>query len=256
MVDRWQCAGCDYDCCLECAMEKEDLGLPPPVPTMGRQSSMGRDKVGVAQNKPLQNNTNRKLFKNICFTWCICHLCVCMYVCMQVFVFLDEINTSAHIGLITEIITQHSLNGTPLDQRIMVLAALNPYRMRPKMRVHGIVKENSAAALVAAEEMEPVYKVHPIPEKLLCYIYDFGSLQEGTEQLYIESMISRQFSDAIGGKPFPAGEVNGFCRLIQACQTFLRATEGDASVVSVRPTHVYMFMFVGLYVCMLVRLHV
>jgi hypothetical protein len=37
-----------------------------------------------------------------------------------VYVFLDEVNTCAHMGLICEAICHNSLNGRPIDSRIKV----------------------------------------------------------------------------------------------------------------------------------------
>ncbi len=37
-----------------------------------------------------------------------------------------------------------------------------------------------------------VYRVHPLPESMIDFIYDFGSLSEHTESLYIKAMLRRQ----------------------------------------------------------------
>ncbi len=44
------------------------------------------------------------------------------------FAFLDEINTCEHLGLINEMICHHSLQGSPLSPKLLLLAACNPYR--------------------------------------------------------------------------------------------------------------------------------
>jgi hypothetical protein len=54
--------------------------------------------------------------------------------CAEVWVFLDEVNTSTEIGLLTEAITKRSLNGSPIHPNIQVLGAVNPYRKRPPRR--------------------------------------------------------------------------------------------------------------------------
>jgi hypothetical protein len=48
----------------------------------------------------------------------------------SVYVFLDEVNTCSHMGLICEAITMRSLKGRQIHDDIHVLAALNPYRRR------------------------------------------------------------------------------------------------------------------------------
>ncbi len=37
--------------------------------------------------------------------------------------------------------------------------------------------------------MHPVYRVHPLPESLVDYVFDFGALHPDTEKLYIRAML-------------------------------------------------------------------
>ena len=112
-----------------------------------------------------------------------------------VYVFLDEINTCAHMGLITEAICRRSLNGNRIHEGIQVLAALNPYRIRPPQPdqldnvdvglKHSATMEgvdSTSFERVAANSMKNlVYKVHPIPPTLRDFIFDFGALDQDTE---------------------------------------------------------------------------
>lgn len=45
-------------------------------------------------------------------------------------VFLDEINTCDHLGLLTELMCNNSMLGTKLPRNIVLLAACNPYPFR------------------------------------------------------------------------------------------------------------------------------
>jgi len=121
----------------------------------------------------------------------------------SVYVFLDEVNTCVHMGLINEAICHRSLNGRRIDDGVQVLAALNPYRLRPDREEMGL-SQNAPSA--AAQSMGPgkfsqrlsaqkdendllnklVYRVHPIPPTLRDFIFDFGSLEPATELLYIK----------------------------------------------------------------------
>jgi hypothetical protein len=56
----------------------------------------------------------------------------------SVFVFLDEVNTCAHMGLLNEAICHRSIYGRRLHDGIQILAALNPYRLRTKKEVMGL----------------------------------------------------------------------------------------------------------------------
>ena len=50
----------------------------------------------------------------------------------EVFVFCDEINACAHVGLLGEVLVERSLHGRRIHDGIHVLAACNPYRRRPE----------------------------------------------------------------------------------------------------------------------------
>ena len=45
---------------------------------------------------------------------------------------------------------------------------------------------------------ELVYVVHPLPETLLDYVWDYGTLNEGEETRYIKSMLLKAFGDMEG----------------------------------------------------------
>lgn len=90
--------------------------------------------------------------------------------------FLDEINACDHLGFLNGVICHHLMDGVPLDSYLVVLAACNPYRL------HDI--ENSQTGFCPRELMNPgdvqcynlAYRVHPLPEAMLDYVWDFGLL--------------------------------------------------------------------------------
>ena len=49
---------------------------------------------------------------------------------MHTVLFLDEVNTTEALGLVKEVLCDHSLNGQPLgvDSGLRLIAACNPYR--------------------------------------------------------------------------------------------------------------------------------
>ena len=107
------------------------------------------------------------------------------------------------MGLFKEIICDRSLDGAPLPDNILVIAACNPYRLRvSKARccgeeMAGLLFEYSAqqsgVSNIASGISDPlrnlVYRVHPLPESMIDHIYDFGALSSSTERLYIKSML-------------------------------------------------------------------
>ena len=109
-------------------------------------------------------------------------------------VFLDEINTCQHLGLLNDILCHRSLYGTPLASHIYPLAACNPYRLNPW-------SERSAAAQVALASSKHVrprhsltYAVHPLPESMLDYVWDYGGLLPDEERCYIKSIVHDAFT--------------------------------------------------------------
>lgn len=152
----------------------------------------------------------------------------------DVYVFLDEINTCKHMGLITEIMVHRSIHGTPLRDGIQVLGALNPYRFRedtedtPGLVFQGAGKGGKAGAFDPMTRL--VYRVHPIPQSLRDFIFDFGSLSRATERLYIQSMTAAQLARLKLEK-----DVTDFIAdLILEAQCYVRAVVNDVSATSLR----------------------
>jgi hypothetical protein len=149
----------------------------------------------------------------------------------EVYVFLDEINTCSEMGLLTEIIVKRSVNGRKISEKLSIVAALNPYRLKPEsMRnAGGLVFQLHTGGDVTPDPMaDLVYKVHPVPGTLLEYCFEYGSLSKSIEQLYVDSMIGRCIPQASeGSRTF-------YMQLLSTAQTFLRDTTGETSVVSLR----------------------
>ena len=100
-----------------------------------------------------------------------------------VWIFLDEINTCNSLGLITEIMCNHTYLGNKIDERFVFLGACNPYRIiNKKMRESGLVYYN----LKEKNKLNNlVYTVNPLPHSLLNFIFDFGSLlPEDEKKIY------------------------------------------------------------------------
>ena len=105
----------------------------------------------------------------------------------KTWIFLDEINTCNSLGLITEIMCNHTYLGKKINPNFVFLAACNPYRvLTRKMRESGLVYYN----LKEKNKLNNlVYTVNPLPHSLLNFIFDFGSLKEDDEKKYITNTI-------------------------------------------------------------------
>eukprot|EP00339_Tiarina_fusa_P012556 CAMPEP_0117006680 /NCGR_PEP_ID=MMETSP0472-20121206/6824_1 /TAXON_ID=693140 ORGANISM="Tiarina fusus, Strain LIS" /NCGR_SAMPLE_ID=MMETSP0472 /ASSEMBLY_ACC=CAM_ASM_000603 /LENGTH=1949 /DNA_ID=CAMNT_0004708219 /DNA_START=485 /DNA_END=6331 /DNA_ORIENTATION=+ len=148
----------------------------------------------------------------------------------NVFVFLDEINTCAHMALMNEAICHRSIRGKRIGDGIHILAALNPYRKRPEREaMPGLVYQLHGNAGPLVDPMAKlVYRVHPIPHALRDFIFDFGSLTPEKEMVYIFSMVSSKF-------PQESEPVRRLVsELIAASQEYIRAIEKEASSTSLR----------------------
>lgn len=112
----------------------------------------------------------------------------------DVYIFLDEVNTCAHMGVIAEAICHRTMNGVRLPEGIKILAALNPYRLRPEPpageeKGKGLNYSNNSTLPTSVRSSRSsrkkiqaghdpmrrlVYRVHPIPRLLQDFIFDFG----------------------------------------------------------------------------------
>ena len=110
----------------------------------------------------------------------------------SVWIFLDEINTCSHLGTIKEIICHHTLRGDPLPSNLVFIAACNPYRLRPSESVFttGLTDRSSTD-----EFSRLVYRVHPLPETMIDYVWDYGSVRPDDEKRYIARMVDGIFEN-------------------------------------------------------------
>ena len=153
----------------------------------------------------------------------------------KIFIFLDEINTCAHMGLLCEVICHRSIYGERIPEEIFILAALNPYRRRPDQDgVPGLVFQLPASGSSANSNAPPdpmaqlVYRVHPIPHTLRDFIFDFGALTPTNEKTYIISMVRDKHPTA---SQFIIEHIGN---LIHFSQQYIRKTEKDDSSASLR----------------------
>ena len=106
---------------------------------------------------------------------------------VKIWVFLDEINTCNSLGLITEIICNHTYLGKKINDNFIFIAACNPYRkLTDNMKKSGLVYYNMKEK---NKLNNLVYTVNPLPHSLLNFVIDFGALKDDDENKYIENNI-------------------------------------------------------------------
>ena len=140
----------------------------------------------------------------------------------QIWVFLDEINTCDHLGLICDVMCHHTLFGRPLPKNLVFLAACNPYELRPEENIQtaGLEGKN-----VTDEYSRLVYRVHPLPEAMIAYVWDYGSLAPKDEKAYIQRMVEML-------QPHKHKDV--LVELLAGSQKFTRDEENNNFCVSLR----------------------
>ena len=112
-------------------------------------------------------------------------------------VFFDEINTSNCMGVLKEIIIDHTVNGVAIPSNVIILAACNP--ARKKLTVYGDRKEEHGMDWVSGH-----YQVHPLPQSLQLMTWDYGSLTKIQEEEFIYKRVQYLVR---GHHPVPAEEV-------------------------------------------------
>ena len=139
----------------------------------------------------------------------------------EIWLFFDELNTCDHLGLLTEIICHKNLKGILLPDSVVCIAACNPYCKRTKSSPDIGLQER----MKESEKSQLVYRVNPLPETMLNYVWDFGWLQERDETAYIERMVEGVVSSELQLL---------FIQVLIKSQKFTRDSEGTRYCVSLR----------------------
>ena len=142
----------------------------------------------------------------------------------QRWLFLDEINTCHHLGLLNEIMCHHTMYGRPLSKKLVLLAACNPYKLRPKESATTAGLEGKTKY---DEYSDLVYRVHPLPETMADFVWDYGSLTPQDEKAYIRRMVQklpREYQHVL----------DNLVELLTGSQEFIRKSENNPFCVSLR----------------------
>ncbi|PAA67120.1 hypothetical protein BOX15_Mlig008706g1 [Macrostomum lignano] len=142
-----------------------------------------------------------------------------------VWMFLDDINTCEHLGMLKEIVCHRRFLDRELPCNLRFIAACNPYVLRPKC-------DNSKHAGLEIKElrndkmMNLVYRVHPLPETMVELVWDFGRLTDSDEHAYISQMVALSIPQKILRK-----EITEFLSIVQK---FIRKLEDSEYATSLR----------------------
>ena len=139
----------------------------------------------------------------------------------ELWVFFDQINTCLSLCLLTEIFTNKTFNGKPLNNNIRLIGACNPYRKRQQdLEIYEIYNNERKTNLI--------YNVQPLPQSLLNLVLIFGGLNSQNEKEYIYNIIGKLFKEGEEKLHETTKEV------IFNCHKYLRDAFDDPSIVSLR----------------------
>ncbi|KAH3751698.1 hypothetical protein DPMN_186267 [Dreissena polymorpha] len=144
--------------------------------------------------------------------------------CVQRWLFLDEINTSECIGVICDIICHHTCNGKRLAPNLAILGACNPYKLRT---VDSINTAGLSSKVKTDDLSKLVYRVLPLPEMMVDFVWDFGSLSDTDEQRYIIRMTESMLKSGFKMQTLLSD-------MLCISQAFVRNEEKSSFVVSLR----------------------
>ena len=116
----------------------------------------------------------------------------------DIWVFLDEFNTSNSIGLFSEIMIKRSVLGKPIKKNVSFIAACNPYKksddfFKKKSNLNEIKQQAGISANILNNKNKRVlaYNVNPLPFSLLNYVFSFGQLNDTNGNKYINNMVEQ-----------------------------------------------------------------
>ena len=167
-----------------------------------------------------------------------------IYFKREIWIFLDEINTCNSLGLLSEILCNHSYRGKPINENFVFISACNPYRL--------LLKERKIDAILFhknAKKHKLVYSVNPLPQSLLNFVFNFGNLKLEDEKKYIESMASQTTKSFFKNYESDSNEKELCDELIKmeidcisTAQNFVKENN-DVSVVSLREVNRFLIFF-------------
>ena len=145
----------------------------------------------------------------------------------KIILFLDEINTSNSLSLLSHLFTKRCFLGLPLKRNVYIIAACNPYRLMLSKN-EDIGYRNKKMHNIR----NLVYTVNPLPLCLINYVFDFGNLRDEDEEKYInkfvDSFMNSRFSKSNNFNYSNILEM--ICKAVYTSQKFIKKFSEISSV--------------------------
>ena len=119
----------------------------------------------ISEEENLEKKDNTKFRKNR------------LYIQKNIWIFLKNINYCKSMGLIKELICEHSLLGKQLNKNITIISTYNSK----------FYKENDS---LKTNEETGCYKYYPIPNSIKNFVLNFDEIDMKVENIYIDNIIN------------------------------------------------------------------
>ena len=135
-------------------------------------------------------------------------------------VLFDELNTSSILGILKDIMVDHTLNGEHLPDNVFFVGCINPYRPSEQADAAGCQTE---CHLSHREE----YFVHKLPMSMMALRWTYPPLAHQELQEFVQLKMKLQFK----GESFLDDALEArFASLICKCQELFMSNVGQSSV--------------------------
>ena len=138
----------------------------------------------------------------------------------NLWIFFDEINTCNSFALLTEIFINRSFESEKLCDNIRIIGACNPYRIRKKDK---IICGLSYPDDFNDNKKDYVYLVNMLPQSLMYFIFNFGSINDEDEKKYIKSIISKNFNKEEDRNKYIENIISGYSNQKEKAKNYINS---------------------------------
>ncbi|KAM4663584.1 E3 ubiquitin-protein ligase RNF213-like [Discoglossus pictus] len=155
--------------------------------------------------------------------------------------FFDEANTTEAVTSIKEALCDHTVEGEPLivNSGLQIIAACNPYRKHTEEMIKRLESAGLGYRVKEAETKEKlgsiplrqlIYRVHALPPSMMPLVWDFGQLNNETENKYIQQIVQHLANET----QLSSWQVQLLTNVFSASQSYMRERNDECSYVSLR----------------------
>ncbi|KAL4476224.1 hypothetical protein ABPG74_009957 [Tetrahymena malaccensis] len=114
----------------------------------------------------------------------------CDFSDQKIILFLDEINTNQNIdGILKELLVEKKIQGEPLPDNFVTIAAANPYKFKTERDQQGNTDSLKISSCQNQQTSKLVYHVYPLAESMNTFIWQFGELLPEDEIKIVTQMV-------------------------------------------------------------------